>query len=178
MLQQADSVGLVTFDQQVRSFIPARGRPSHLRALIGAMQAANVGGETELGKVLHDLAPKLHRRGLVILISDCFGDVTQLMKGLAHFRHARHEVIIFQIWHRDELIFPFRQWSRFDSLENARFHLLDPVHLRQAYLDNLEKYRAELKRGCSRHRIDLLPMVTDEPYAEALAKYLSLRRRR
>ena len=178
MLQQADSVGLVTFDTQVRSFIPPRGRPSHLKAILGAMQGATLGGETDLGRVLHDLAPKLSRRGLVILISDCFGDIPSLMKGLAHFRHARHEVILFQIWHRDELEFPFRQFTRFDSLENTQFHAVDPVHLRQAYLTHLERYRAEIKRGCARQRIDLVPLVTDEPYAEALAKYLAARRKR
>jgi len=178
MLQQADSVGLVTFDSKVRSFIPPRGRPSHLKALITAMQSALPGGETSLGNVLHDLAPKLHRRGLVILISDCFDDVAALMRGLAHFRHARHEVIIFQIYDRDELDFPFRTWTRFDSMEDARFHTVDPAHLRTAYLANLDRYRADLAKGCSRHRIDLVPMITDEPYAQALAKYLSLRRGR
>lgn len=178
MLQQADSVGLVTFDDQLRHHIPPRGRPSHLKALMNVMQASQVGGETDIGRVLHDLAPKLHRRGLVILISDCFGDVASLMKGLAHFRHARHEVIIFQIWHRDELDFPFRQFTRFDSLENTAFHTLDPVHIRQAYLAHLEKFRSDLKMGCARHRIDLVPLVTDEPYADALAKYLAARKKR
>ncbi|MEX2215651.1 MAG: DUF58 domain-containing protein [Phycisphaeraceae bacterium] len=178
MLQQADSVGLVTFDSHLRQYIPPRARPSHLKVLIDTLSAATPGGETELGKVMHELAPKLHRRGLVIIISDCFGDVSALMKGLAHFRHARHEVIIFQIWDRDELEFPFTQWTKFDSLEDSQFHMVDPHHLRQAYLENLAKYRAELKKGCSQHRIDLVPMVTDEPYAEALAKYLALRRRR
>ena len=178
MLQQSDSVGLVTFDDHVRQYIPPRARPSHLKVLIDTLTSAKPGGETELGKVMHELAPKLHRRGLVIIISDCFGDVPALMKGLAHFRHAKHEVIIFQIWDRDELEFPFRQWTKFDSLEDSQFHMVDPQHLRQAYMANLEKYRAELKKGCSQHRIDLVPMITDEPYAEALAKYLALRKRR
>lgn len=178
MLQQADSVGLVTFDDQVRAHIPPRGRPSHLKAIMTAMQSATLGNETDLGRVLHDLAPKLHRRGLVILISDCFSDVASLMKGLAHFRHARHEVIIFQIWHRDELDFPFRQFTRFDSLENKTFHTLDPAHIRQAYLAHLEKFRSDLKLGCARHKIDLVQLVTDEPYADALAKYLAARRKR
>lgn len=178
MLQQADSVGLATFDSKVRQYIPPRSRPSHLKALIDAMQQTIAGGETELGKVFHELVPKLQRRGLVIIFSDCFGDVAELLKGLAHFRHARHEMIIFQVWDKDELDFPFRQWTRFESLEDGKFEMVDPMHLRQAYLENLEKYRAELKRGCSRHRIDLVPMTTDQPYAETLAKYLALRMRR
>lgn len=178
MLSQADGVGLVTFDTQVRHYIPPRSRPSHLKVLIDAMQTASVGGETELGPVFRELVPKLHRRGLVILISDCFGDVEQLMKGLAHFKHARHELIVFQVWDRDELEFPFRQWTRFDSLEAPAHHMVDPVHLRQAYMKNLEQYRELLTRGCRRQRIDLVPMTTDEPYADALAYYLAMRRKR
>lgn len=178
MLQQQDTVGLCTFDTKIRKYIPPRSKASHLKVLIDELQSAKPGGETELGDVFHDLVPKLNRRGLIILISDLFGDVSKLMKGLAHFRHARHEIVVFQIWDRDELDFPFKQWTRFDSLESARNHMIDPSHLRKAYQENLEKFREELKQGCNRHRIDIVPMITDEPYADALAYYLSLRRRR
>jgi hypothetical protein len=83
-----------------------------------------------------------------------------------------------QIWDPDELDFPFRQWTRFDSLEVANDRqMVDPSHLRAAYLENLAKFRAELKDGCGRHRIDLAPMTTDQPYADALATYLASRLR-
>jgi uncharacterized protein (DUF58 family) len=178
MLQQQDSVGLVTFDRTVRRYIPPRSRPSHLRILIDELQHAKPGGETALGKVFHDLVPKIHRRGLLIILSDLFDDPTELLAALAHFRHARHEIIVFQIWAREELEFPFRQWTRFESMEHAGQHqLIDPATLRKAYLESLENYRAELKRGCHRHRIDLVPLVTDQPYAAALAEYLALRRK-
>ena len=180
LLQQQDAVGLVTFDTAVRRYIPPRSRPAHLRAILEELAAAKPGGETALGKVFHDLAAKLHRRGLLVVFSDCFGDVADLLKALAHFRHQHHDIVIFQIWDRDELEFPFKQWTRFDSLETgagADKLMVDPVHLRRAYLENLEKYRADLKSGCYRHRIDLVPMTTDQPYADALAAFLSLRRR-
>jgi uncharacterized protein (DUF58 family) len=176
MLQQQDSVGLVTFDTRMRRYVPPRGQTRHLQVLIDALEECRTGGETELGRVFHELVPRIHRRGLLIILSDCFGDVTALMNALAHLRHAHHEILIFQIWDRDELEFPFRQWTRFDCLElESRRHLVDPNHLRQSYLENLERFRGELKQGCHRHRIDLVPMVTDQPYADALAHYLSMR---
>lgn len=179
MLGQQDSVGLVTFDTKIRKYIPPRSRVSHLRVLIDELQRGEPGGETELGDVFHDLVPKLNRRGLLIILSDCFGDVPSLLKALAHFRHAHHEILIFQIWDRDELEFPFRNWTQFECLEQAGSkHLLDPVLLREAYLENLEKFRAELVKGCRRHKIDLVPFTTDQPYAEALAAYVSRRRAR
>jgi uncharacterized protein (DUF58 family) len=179
MLQQQDSVGLVTFDTRVRRYIPPRSRTNHLRALVEGLDETAPGGETELGKVFHDLVPRLQRRGLLVILSDCFGDVQSLLGALAHLRHARHEILIFQVWHPDELEFPFRQWTRFDCLETgAHRKLVDPNPLRDAYLANLERFRDELKQGCHRHRIDLVPMRTDQPYAEALAHYLTLRMRR
>jgi uncharacterized protein (DUF58 family) len=179
MLQQQDSVGLVTFDTEVRRYIPPRSQTSHLKVLVNELQATAPGGETELAKVFHDLVPRIHRRGLIIILSDCFGDVQNLLSALAHLRHARHEIMIFQIWDKDELEFPFRQWTRFDCLEiDGKKHLIDPNHLRGAYLENLERYRSELRQGCHRHRIDLVPLTTDRPYAEVLAEYLTLRMRR
>jgi uncharacterized protein (DUF58 family) len=176
MLQQSDGVGLVTFDTAIRRYIPPRSRISHLRVLIEELQKSQPGGETELGDVFHDLVPKLHRRGLLVVLSDCFGDVPTLLKALAHFRHAHHEILVFQIWDRDELDFPFKQWTQFECLERAGTkHLLDPALLREAYLANLEKFRDDLTRGCRRHKIDLVPFCTDQPYAEALAAYLSRR---
>jgi len=179
MLQQQDSVGLVTFDAVIRKYIPPRSRVSHLRVLIDELQRGKPGGETELADVFHDLVPKLHRRGLLIVISDCFGDVPKLLKALAHFRHAHHEILIFQIWDRDELEFAFKGWTQFDCLERHGVkHLLDPALLREAYLAKVRHFRDELLQGCRRHKIDLVSFTTDQAYADALVAYLSLRNTR
>jgi uncharacterized protein (DUF58 family) len=178
MLQQADSVGLAIFDDRVRTYLPPRSRPAHLSALLDVLSASRPGGETALAGVFHQMAAKLHRRGLLIILSDAFDDVGQLMRALAHFRHARHEIILFQVWDRDELDFPFRQWTRFDCLEvDGRRHLVDPAHVRAAYLANLQRFRQQLREGCGRHHIDLVTMTTDQHYAQALAQYLALRKR-
>jgi len=178
MLRQTDSVGLITFDTKARKVLPPRGRAAHVRNIIDMLEETSPGGETDLGAVFHELVPKLKRRGLVVLISDCFGDLESVMKGLAHFRHAKHDVLIFQIWDPDELDFPFKQWTRFDCLEDAeKKHTVDPSHLRQAYLDNLREYRENFTKGCHRNRIDLVPLTTDQPYADALSYYLALRKR-
>ncbi len=178
MLQQQDSVGLVTFDKKVRRYIPPRARPNHLQVIINELQAQKPEFETELGDVFHEMIAKMHRRGLVIIISDLFGDVDRLMKSLAQFRHANHEIMIFQIWDPDELDFPFRQWTQFASLESAaNRHLVDPAQIRRAYLEKLAQYRDQLTKGCNRHRISLVPMTTDQPHADSLAAYLALRRK-
>ena len=178
MLQQQDSVGLVTFDTKVRDYVPPRARPKHMVALTDALQKTRAAEETDLGEVFHEMAAKLPRRGLLVILSDLFGDVNSLMKSLAHFRHAHHEVLIFQIYDPDELDFPFRQWMQFASLESANHRqMVDPAHIRKAYLKKLENYQEELNQGCRRHRISLMPMSTDRPFADALSGYLAQRRR-
>ena len=175
-LRQTDSVGLTTFDATVRSMVPPRGGASHNRQIIDLLAKSKAGEDTDLGGVFHEIAPQLKKRGLVIIISDCFGDIPSILKGLAHFNHAKHDVVIFQIWHRDELDFPFRSWTRFDCLEQEGLrHTVDPMHLKEAYLENLKEYRESLVQGCHKHRIQLFPMTTDQPYAEGLASFLSAR---
>ncbi len=178
MLQQQDSAGLVTFDTKMRHFVPPRSRPKHLKAIVDSLDLSKPGGETELGSVFHKLASKLHRRGLIVIFSDLFGDVEHLLRALAHFRHAKHEIIIFQIWDPDELDFPFRQWMQFTSLEDeGHRHMVDPAQIRRTYMSNLDAFREQLTSGCHRHKISLVQMRTDEPYADALAAYLAMRRR-
>ena len=102
----------------------------------------------------------------------------KFLRALAHFRHAKHEIIVFQIWDPDELDFPFRQWTRFASLETpSNRHLVDPAQMRRSYLEKLAQFREQLAKGCSRHRISLVPLTTNQPYADSLAAYLALRRK-
>ncbi len=125
-----------------------------------------------------DLVPRLRRRGVVLLISDCFGEVAPLVRALARMRSRGHEVVVFQIWDPDELDFAFRGSMKFVSLENpAEAQLVDPALLRRTYLANLAAYREELLLGCRRHRVDLVPLVTNEPYALGLSRYMNLRLR-
>lgn len=178
MLQQQDSVGLVTFDTKVTSYVPPRARPKHLQAIINQLDVTEPGDETEIGNVFHEMVQKIQRRGLLVIISDLFGDVDKLMKALAHFRHANHEIVIFQIWDPDELDFPFRQWTQFTSLEQSdNQHLVDPAQIRNAYLAKLSEFQDQLTSGCNRHRISLVPVTTDQPYADSLAAYLGMRRK-
>ena len=178
MLQQQDSVGLVTFDKAIRNYIPPRAQPKHLTPIINELQVQKPEHETELGGVFETIEAKIHRRGLVVILSDLFGDVEQLMKSFARMRHANHEIVVFQILDPDELDFPFRQWTQFTCLEqDSNRHLIDPAQVRKSYLEKLEEFREQLARGCSRHRISLVPMTTDQPFAETLAAYLALRRR-
>jgi len=178
MIGQQDGVGLATFDTKVNEFLPARSRPSHLQAIFATLVRRPPGGETELGPVLGGLAAQLHRRGVIILISDCFGDVPKLVHALTHFRHARHEVIAIQVVDPDEVDFPFTGRLRFRDLERIDgYEEVDAAALRDAYRAKFASFQKELTEGCGRARIDLLTMQTDQPFDKGLAAYLATRRR-
>lgn len=178
MMAQQDAVGLVTFDTKVQKIIPPRQRISHIRTLMEAVSETEVGDETDTADVLQKLVPRIGRRGLVILISDCFStNLPKLMKSLSHLRHRGHEVLIFQVWDRDELEFPFKQWTKFVNLEVADDEqMIDPATLRSSYMENLRIFQEDLKLGCQRNRIDLVELVTDSPYSDSLARYLAFRK--
>jgi len=177
-IQQADAVGLAIFDHDIREHIPPRSRASHLRPLLDTLARCQPGGETSIANVLHALAAKLPRRSMIVMISDCFDDTARLLPALAHLRHGHHEVLVFQVWDRAELEFPFTHWTKFESLEqDMDKRLVDPSHLRRAYLERLAQFRQDLQDGCRRHRIDLIALVTDSEPAAALASYMGMRRR-
>ena len=155
IMKQSDSIGLMTFDTKIRSHIPPRSSTRHLRILYEEMLKTRPGGETDVSKVFHDIVPRIDKRGMVFILSDCFTDVKSLLASVAHFRHASHEVVIFHVMDRDEVEFPFDAWTRFENLERiAEFQMVDPASFRAAYLDNFAKFTEALKLGCQRHRVE------------------------
>jgi len=179
LMGQQDAVGLVTFDSKPREFIPNRMKLTHLHHILDCLLRTEPGAETSLAGVLRNLAPRLKRRGLLVLISDCFDDAEALLQAIGVLRRRGHEIIVFHIWDREELEFPFSRWARFENLENGDdFVLLDPAAIRQRYLQVLEQFRAGLLEGLRKHEVDLVPLVTDESLVVALKAYLALRARR
>ncbi|MFW6108284.1 MAG: DUF58 domain-containing protein [bacterium] len=177
MINQQDAVGLVTFDTEVRRYIPSRSRTSHLRVLLEELHQAEPGAETRLAPIFHDIAERVHRRGLVIIISDLFDDPEPLVKALHHFRYRKHEVVVFHLMAHEELTFPFERWSQFRDLElPGRKVQLDPRSIRAAYLDEVRKHIAEVEDGCGRMNVDYVPMSTEQDFDVALATYLARRR--
>jgi uncharacterized protein (DUF58 family) len=175
VLQQQDSVGLATFDEQMRRYLRPSGQPSHLKELFHLMDVTPAGSKTDMGVVFHDLAERFKKRGVVIVLSDLFDDVPRILSGLRHFRHRRHEVIVFHVLDPAEVEFPFRQTTLFKGLEGLPEILTEPHALRRAYQDELGAFLSELKKGCQASDIDYVPLQTDRDLDTALASYLASR---
>ncbi|NLE40805.1 MAG: DUF58 domain-containing protein [Lentisphaerae bacterium] len=173
---QQDAVGLVTFDTAIRTYIPARARASQVRALLEALDATKPGGETAIADIFHDIAERIPRRGLVIIISDLFDDPERIVNALHHFRHRRHEVVVLHVLADEELTFPFDQFTRFRNLEGVSDIQTDPKALRASYLEQIRLFLQAIKNGCGRIGADYVAMNTATPFDQALSAYLTRRR--
>jgi len=173
MLQQQDSAGLVLFDDDVRSFLKPASQPSHLKLMTHQLAEARPTGRSKVGGIFNDLAERITHRGLVILISDLFVDPKELAVALQHFRHKRHEVIVFHVLDAFERTFPFRDLTMFKGLEGYQDVFAEPRALRDDYLAEMAAFVRQVKRTCRQHRIDYVPMTTSDSLEVALSAYLA-----
>jgi len=178
LLRQNDAVGLLTFDQAPLESVPARSLRRQLFQVLKVLDRLPAGTGTDLGTVLHQVAERVPRRGLVVLLSDLMDDPARILDGLKHFRHRGHEVIVFQILDPRELDLDFRGEVEFEALEEPGRRLrLEPAHMRDAYRERFDAWRSELRRDCRGQRVDLVEITTDTPFARGLGAYLRKRRR-
>jgi uncharacterized protein (DUF58 family) len=175
VLQQQDSVGLAVFDDMVRRYLKPAGQPTHLKELLHVMDITPAREKSDLGVVFHDLAERFKKRGVVAIFSDLFDDVGRIVAGLKHFRHRRHEVIVFHILDPAELEFPFRETTLFKGMEGLPEILTEPHALRRAYQAEIRDYLNEIKKGCQMINIDYVPLRTDQELDTALSGYLASR---
>jgi uncharacterized protein (DUF58 family) len=175
VLHQADAIGFVTFDRQVRSFLKPSTQPSHLKEMVHVMNQGVGVEKSHMGPLFHDLAERINRRALIFVLSDMFDEVPELLAGLKHLRHKRHEVILWHILDQAELTFPFQESTLFRGLEQYPELLTDPRSLRDSYLEQVNLFVQELKRGCRDQNIDYVQLATDTPLNMALSSYLAHR---
>ncbi|MDP7014966.1 MAG: DUF58 domain-containing protein [Pirellulaceae bacterium] len=175
VLHQQDSVGLATFDNQIRSYATPSGSTASLQQLLRILEQTTPAAKTDTGPIFHELAERLTKRGLVVIISDFFDNVDSMLAGLKHFRHRRHDILALQILDPAEMNFPFDRPTLFKGLEQYPELLADPRSLRRAYLREFEAFLAQLQRGCRSHGLEYRRLMTDQPLDIALSELLANR---
>lgn len=176
VLHQQDSAGLVTFDNKIREFIPPRSSPSHLIRILRTLDATKAENESGISPLLHEVAERIHRRGMVVILSDLFDRSDALIEALHHLRHKRHEVLLMQIMANDELEFPFRKWSLFENIERSGDRLkLDPALMRTRYLENVATHLRAIREAVSKLNVSHVLLNTSRPFDDALTVFLAQR---
>jgi uncharacterized protein (DUF58 family) len=174
-LHQQDAVGLCTYDHAVRTLLRPASQGSHLKQIVTLLNKGPGPERTALAPIFHDLAERIARRGIVVIFSDCFDGLDDILQGLKHLRHKRHEVILMQVLDPAELEFPFQEATLFRGLEQEPQLLTDPRSLREGYLENLNTFLGGLHHGCLMQNIDHLQLRTDGSLGKVLAAYLARR---
>lgn len=177
LINQQDAVGLSVFDSSLRSYIPAKAKPSQLKIILEELEKQTPASDTNLAEIFDDIAERVPRRGMIIIISDLLDDPEKIAKALHHFRYRHHEVLLFHILADEELTFPFDSFTEFASLEDPNEKInVDPGAIRARYLENVRNFLTFIKAECGKLSIDYIPMKTSKPYERALCEYLRSRR--
>jgi uncharacterized protein (DUF58 family) len=172
--RQGDAVGLVTFAETIRQFLPSRGGPAHLRAVLLALGRAAPSGGTNTAAALARTIDLLKRRGLLVVLSDLYDEDAQVERAIMRAAHIGHEVIVFHVLTREEVEFPFRGDLDVEDPETGARVLSSGAAARAyraAFSAFLERWRAR----CATHGVDYVRVFTDTPLDAALRGYLRRR---
>jgi len=175
ILHQQDAVGLVMFDQDIHKYLPPTSTGIQLKQMLHEMSNAKPREKTNLGLIFHNLAERVTKKGLIIIISDFFDSPDNILFGLRHLRHKKHEILAFHILDEYETTFPFDTMTLFEGLEGYPELLADPRGLKKAYMKELDKFLNALKKGCRNNRVDYVQLHTGMPLDVALTRYLAMR---
>ncbi len=175
LLQQQDAAGLAVFDEELKSYLPASANPNQIKNIVHAMDIVEPKEKTSMEGICHSLAEKIPRRGMVCLVSDLFVDIEGVIRGLQHFRHYDHEVMVLHIMDQDELTFPFQGNTMFVGLEDMGRLTVQPRALRKGYLEAVERFCLDVKRRCIAAKIDYKLISTTDHLDAALLAFLAAR---
>lgn len=176
ILRQQDAAGLVTFSSRIDSIIPPMAKRDYLSQIVQSLEQRRPAGETDVGKILEEIAGQIKRRGIVILISDLLDEPGQILKGLRLFRFKGNDVIVFHILDQAEIDLPFDGNILFEDLEAADLNVIaDPRAIRQTYRQVVEEFTGRIRKECHESSIDYQLISTSTPLDRALASYLSWR---
>lgn len=175
IIRQSDKVSLGTFDEQVLAFIPPSNSMAQVVKMTSHLDEIEATKKTRMADCLMELASRMGRREIVMIFSDFFTDLDELEPALQRFRYNRHELVLFQVMHHDELDFQFDGMVKFNGLEVPEEHLTQPDDIRQAYLAAMHRFNARLDEICQRSRIERVLVDTRRNMGEVLVDYLNQR---
>ena len=175
IVRQADKVSLLTFDEQVLAFLPPGSTPAQIAQMAEHLDTIEPVKKTRMADCLSDAHGRMGRREIVLVFSDFFTDLDALEKSLQRFRYDKHEVVLFQVMHHDELEFKLDGMVKFRGLEVAEELLAQPAELRRRYLEALGRFNTRLVDICNRNQIERVLVDTSRDRAEVLIDHLNQR---
>ena len=178
ILLQRDAVTLGVFDTATRNYFPRTDSLASIHSLMALLSSFVPDQKTRIADVLHEMASQVKRKGIFILISDCFDDVDEVLQGIQHLRFSGSEVILFHVMDPAELTFPFKGSVQFRGLEGTGNLITRPAELRRSYLREVHGFIDRLRTGCETNGCNYVQVNTAQPWHEVLSGYLATRQHR
>ena len=173
--KQRDRVGLVTFDEDIVDFVPPRAK--HLEVVLATIDRVKARGTSSLHRPLYKVAETLHRRGIIVLVSDLYEEPTAVLDAVKGLRYKGNEFIVFHVLDPAEIRFPFDESANYKDLETEETIPVIPDYLREQYRELVSQHIDKLTRTLGDNRIDYSVFDTSVPLDFALFNYLSHRQR-
>ncbi|MGD0897634.1 MAG: DUF58 domain-containing protein [Thermoguttaceae bacterium] len=178
VIHQGDKASLATFDEEVRGVVPPSNSMAQIIRMAEVLDGAEPIRKTRMAECLIELVGRTRRREIVMIMSDFFtDDLASLEAALQQMRYRRHEVVLFQVMHHDELSFEFDQMTKFVGLEIPDELLAQPDRIRRGYLRAMEAFNRRLETICQHNRIERVLADTGRNLGEVLVDYLNQRSR-
>jgi len=175
MLMQRDAISLTTYDTQIQSYINPRATDTNLRLILNNLNNVKSTDKTGTARCLNEIADKVKRRGLIIVISDLFDDQKEVLSALRHFKYSKNEVIVFQILDPVELSFLSGNPVTLKDIETNEEMFSQPFAIQKSYQEAVQEFVATYKAECSKSDIDYVMLSTENTFDKALISYLSKR---
>lgn len=175
MIKQQDAVGLALFSEKIYKLLPPKSSRTYLQEILKQLSVISSGEKTNTSASLGEVAEKIKRRGLVIIISDFFDDVDSVIKSLKKFSFMKNEVIVFQILDPAERNFSFGNDAIFHDMETDEEMTTQPYQIQKAYKEAMEDFTNKIKRECLNSNFDYNLIETSTPFDKALFSYIQKR---
>lgn len=189
MVHQQDAVGMILFSDRIHRLIPARSARTHLRVLLRELEvearrasrrepAEAEPRRTRIGQCLSQMAERIPRRGLIILVSDLWdAEQEEVLAALRRFRHRQNEVVLFHLQDPAEVEFPYAEERVFVDVETGEELNVLPWEVAKEYRKRDEARVQFYRHGCAENRIEYERVLTRTPFDTALLRYLEKRQR-
>ncbi len=175
LFKQGDAVGLLSFDDDFREYIPARNRPGHLRQLMHGLERPVSGRNTDVIAPLKQSLQLLRKRSLVILISDLLAPIEDLEAHFGYLAASGHDMVVFHLYDPVEMTLDLEGAGLFVDLETGRDFHVDPEIARESYLEKFNAHNEKISDACRNTGIGYTLLCSDYPLEVALSEFLQER---
>ncbi len=176
LILQKDAAGLTMFSDKIKVSIPPRAKKNHLYHILSALSHQSPEGETNISRILLNIAPSLKRRGLIIIVSDLLDNQSEVIRAVKALRAKKNEVIVFHILDRREIDFMFSRPTVFIDLETKKKLAVEPSVIKRYYMKAITELIEIYRKNFLESNIDYINVITDEPFNKALYRYFSRRK--